>query len=100
VTRLLKAEIVKRISAVIARQQRSKHFTAATNTDATIRDAVFSMLSMSMLHNEDQIDKLCKYGDLSLQIGGVSNLRQENLVESPAGVGPENDCTGEGQQQL
>jgi hypothetical protein len=36
-----------------------------------------------------------KYGDLALQAGAVSNL-----IMSPAGLGPENDCFGEGQQQL
>jgi hypothetical protein len=41
-----------------------------------------------------------KYGALAPQVGGVSNLRQQNMVMSPAGPGPENDCAGEGQQQL
>jgi hypothetical protein len=41
-----------------------------------------------------------KYGDLTLQVGGVSNLGQQNVVMSPAGLGPENDCAGEPQQQL
>jgi hypothetical protein len=41
-----------------------------------------------------------KYGDLALQVEGVSNLRQQNMVMSPAGLGPENDCAGDGQQQL
>jgi hypothetical protein len=41
-----------------------------------------------------------KYGDLVLQVGGVSNLRQQNMVMSPAGLGPENDCAGENQQQF
>jgi hypothetical protein len=36
-----------------------------------------------------------KYGDLAFQVGGVSNM-----VMSPAGLGPENDYAGEGQQQL
>jgi hypothetical protein len=70
VTWLLKAGIVERIGAVIARQQRRKHVTTATNNDATIRDAMFSMLSVPMLYNEDQLDKLYKYGDLAFQIGG------------------------------
>jgi hypothetical protein len=38
--------------------------------------------------------------DLALQVGGVSNLRQLNMIMSPAGLGPENDCAGEDQQQL
>jgi hypothetical protein len=41
-----------------------------------------------------------KYGDLALQVGGVSNLRQWYMVMSPAVPGPENDFAGEGQQQL
>jgi hypothetical protein len=41
-----------------------------------------------------------KYGYLALQVEGVSNLRQENVVMSPAGIGHENDHTGKGQQQL
>jgi hypothetical protein len=31
-----------------------------------------------------------KYGDLALQVGGVPNLKQWNVVMSPAGLGPEN----------
>jgi hypothetical protein len=31
---------------------------------------------------------------------GVSNLRQQNVVMNPAGLDAENDCNGEGQQQL
>jgi hypothetical protein len=30
-----------------------------------------------------------EYGDLALQVEGVSNLRQLNMVMSPAGLGPE-----------
>jgi hypothetical protein len=41
-----------------------------------------------------------KYGDLALQVGGVSNLREYNMVISSAGLGPENDSAGEDQQQL
>jgi hypothetical protein len=41
-----------------------------------------------------------EYGDLALQVGGVSNLRQYNVVMSPAELGPENDWAGEDQQQL
>jgi hypothetical protein len=33
-----------------------------------------------------------KYEDLDLHVGGVSNLRQRNMVMSPAGLGLENDC--------
>jgi hypothetical protein len=40
-----------------------------------------------------------EYGDLALQVGEVSNLRQQNIVMSPEGLGCKNDCTGEGQQQ-
>jgi hypothetical protein len=36
-----------------------------------------------------------KYGDLALQVGGVSNLRQSNME-----LRPKNDCAGEDQQQL
>jgi hypothetical protein len=39
-------------------------------------------------------------GTQALQVGGVSNLRQLNMVISPAGLGPEYDYAGEGQQQL
>jgi hypothetical protein len=41
-----------------------------------------------------------KYGNLALQVGAVSNVRQQNLVMSPAGLGPENVCAGEDRQQL
>jgi hypothetical protein len=40
-----------------------------------------------------------KYGDLALQVGGVSNVRQKNVVLSSAELGSENDCAGEEQQQ-
>jgi hypothetical protein len=30
----------------------------------------------------------------------VSNLRQQNMIMSPVGLGLENDCAGEDQQQL
>jgi hypothetical protein len=30
----------------------------------------------------------------------VSNLSQSNIVASLTGLGPENDCAGEGQQQF
>jgi hypothetical protein len=36
-----------------------------------------------------------KYGDLTLQVGGVSNLSQKIFVMNPAGLGPENDCAGD-----
>jgi hypothetical protein len=38
---------------------------------------------------------------VALQVGGgVSNLRQQNVVMSPQGLGPENDSAGEAQHQL
>jgi hypothetical protein len=40
-----------------------------------------------------------KYGDLALQAEGVSHLREWSLVMSPVGLGPENYCAGEAQQQ-
>jgi hypothetical protein len=40
-----------------------------------------------------------KYGDLALQVGGISNLGQY-IVMSPEGLGPEDDFAGEAQQQL
>jgi hypothetical protein len=41
-----------------------------------------------------------KYRDLALQVGGVSSLREQNMVISPAGLGLENYCAGEDQKQL
>jgi hypothetical protein len=35
------------------------------------------------------------YEDLALQVGETSNLRQQNVVMSPTGLGSENDCAGE-----
>jgi hypothetical protein len=35
-----------------------------------------------------------------VHVGGVSNLRQQNMVMSPAGIGPEKGCAGEGHQKL
>jgi hypothetical protein len=40
-----------------------------------------------------------KYGDLTLQVGVVSKLRHLNVVIRLAGLGPENDCTGEVRQK-
>jgi hypothetical protein len=48
---------MEKTDAVIARQWHSKHVSAATDTDATTEVAVFSMLSMLSLYNEDQLDK-------------------------------------------
>jgi hypothetical protein len=41
-----------------------------------------------------------KYGDLALQVGGLSNLRQKDVGMCPAGIRPENDCAGETHKQL
>jgi hypothetical protein len=40
-----------------------------------------------------------KYGDLALQVGGVSNETVKNGL-SFAGLGPENDCFGKAQKQM
>jgi hypothetical protein len=42
VTWRMKAGIVKRVEAVIARQRHGKHVSAARDTDATIEDVVYS----------------------------------------------------------
>jgi hypothetical protein len=44
-------------------------------------------------------------GDINMgtcvpQVGGISNLRKQNVIMSHAGLGPENDYAAEGQQQL
>jgi hypothetical protein len=41
-----------------------------------------------------------KHEDLALQVGRISNMRQQNMVMSPSKLGPENDYTYEDQQQL
>jgi hypothetical protein len=41
----------------------------------------------------------CKYGDLALQVGGVSNETVKYGLSS-AGLGPESDCSGKAQKQL
>jgi hypothetical protein len=43
VTCWLKTGVVEQVQAVIARQRYGKHLSAATDTDARIEDAVFSM---------------------------------------------------------
>jgi hypothetical protein len=45
--------------------------------------------------NTNILPKKKSYKWVALQVRGVSNL-----VMSPAGLGPENDCSGEDQQQL
>jgi hypothetical protein len=49
--------MVGRIVPGIARQRRGKLVIAATDTDATVVDAVFSMWSVPRLYSEDQLDK-------------------------------------------
>lgn len=44
--------------------------------------------------------KLVLSQTVALRVGGVSDLRQQNVVMSPAGLGTENDYAGEDQQQL
>jgi hypothetical protein len=68
---------------------------------------VYSVLGLYILSYVGTGDRVghpvpgaCRYGHLALQAGGVSNSRQQNVVTSPAGVGPETDCAGEDQQQL
>jgi hypothetical protein len=41
-----------------------------------------------------------KYGNLALQVGGVSNLRQKNMVTSSVRLRPYNDRIGEDQQHI
>jgi hypothetical protein len=52
------AGIVERIDGTIARQRRCIYVSATTDTDTTVGDAVFSVWSVTRLHNEDQLDKL------------------------------------------
>jgi hypothetical protein len=40
------------------------------------------------------------FGDATPQVGGVSNLSQQNLVMNVEGHGPENDSARKDQQQL
>jgi hypothetical protein len=53
----LKAGILERIDAAIARHLRGKHVSASADTDATIEDEVFSVRSVPRLYNEDQLDQ-------------------------------------------
>jgi hypothetical protein len=39
-------------------------------------------------------------GDMALQLGGSLESETVNVVMSPAGLGPENDCAGEDQKKL
>jgi hypothetical protein len=48
---------VEQIDGAIAGQWCDKQVSVATDTDATIEDAVFFMWSVPRLHNEDQLDK-------------------------------------------
>jgi hypothetical protein len=41
-----------------------------------------------------------KYGHLDLQVEGVWNLKQKNMVASPGVLGPDNDGASKDQQQL
>jgi hypothetical protein len=45
------------MDAAIARQRPTKQVSAATSTDATIKDAAFSMLSGPRLCNETQLEE-------------------------------------------
>lgn len=42
----------------------------------------------------------CKYGDLTRQVGGFSNLREQNMFTSLASLISVNGCVGEEQQRL
>jgi hypothetical protein len=72
-----------------------KHISTAVNQHATIEEAVFSVGAAPRLCNEDLMH--LEWVD---QAGGIWNQRQQDVVLSPAGLGPENDCAGEAQQQF
>jgi hypothetical protein len=63
---------------------------------------VFSVLLVPRYYKQDQLEVPggYKYGVLTLKVRRVSNLRQYNMVRSPAGLGPKNYCAGEDQHQL
>jgi hypothetical protein len=46
---------VEREEVVIAKQWNGKDVSAATDVDATVKDAVFSMRSMPRLYNKDHM---------------------------------------------
>jgi hypothetical protein len=47
--------------SVIARKRRGKNVSTATDADAKIEDAMFSMLLVPRLYNEDQLE-LSRFG--------------------------------------
>jgi hypothetical protein len=52
---------VEPVEEVIARRQQGKQVPAETDTDATIEDAVFSMVSAPRLYSKDQREKLVSW---------------------------------------
>jgi hypothetical protein len=54
VTRQLKVGVEEQEEAAVAGQRRGKYFSAATDGDAEIADAVFSMWPLSRLYSKDQ----------------------------------------------
>jgi hypothetical protein len=58
--------------------------------------AAFPMVALETSHCTNVISK---YGDLALQVGGVSD-ETENKAVSSVGLRPKSDCSGKAQKQL
>lgn len=54
----LKAGIMERVEALIARRRHGKHVSALTDTDETTEGAVFHVWSAPRLYSEGQREKL------------------------------------------
>jgi hypothetical protein len=69
-------------------------------TESTPRSYIAEASSqLSTKHNASGYNWAKLYGNLPLQVGGVSNLRQYIVVMNPAGLGLENVCAGEAQEE-
>jgi hypothetical protein len=61
---------VEQIYATIGRQRHGKIVSTATGIDATMEDAVFSLLSVPMLYKEDQLNSQLVDSQLEVEVGG------------------------------
>jgi hypothetical protein len=68
-------------------------------------DILFAVRADMIYRDQLAVEAGSNTSSVALRVVGgdkreVPNLRQQNMVASPTGLGPENYCAGEGQQQL
>jgi hypothetical protein len=96
----------------VAKQQLDKQFPRQRTRDATMKELLEAVFSMRSVPRTVLVEYLSDRGGGYIRRAGahqfvrggdekeVSNLGQYNMVTSPTGLGPENDCAGEGWKHL